>query len=89
MHFISMLAGLKKIVCYTENFVIWRFVKSTFHCISRLTVNRCWWATLTGSFFPALSKLFVTATRLLKRPIDKDLRRKDQWLIVSPKDAII
>ena len=87
MHFISILAGLKKIVCYIENFVIWRFAKSTFHCISRHTVNR--WATLTGSFFPALSKLFVTVTRLLKRPIDKDLRRKDQWLIVSPKDAII
>ena len=89
MHFISMLAGLKKIVCYTENFVIWRFVKSTFHCISRHTVNRCWRATLTGSFFPALSKLFVTATRLLKRPIDKDLRRKDHRFTVSPKDAII
>ena len=87
MHFISMLAGLKKIVHFTQNFVIWRFVKSMFHCISCHTVNR--WATLTGSFFPALSKLLVMATMLLKRPIDKEVRRKDQWLIVSPKDAII
>ena len=31
IHFTVILAGLKKIVCYTEDFVIQRFVKSRFH----------------------------------------------------------
>ena len=29
---IVILAGLKKIVCHTKDFVIWRFVKSRFYC---------------------------------------------------------
>ena len=29
---IIILAGLKKIVCHTKDFVIWRFVKSRFYC---------------------------------------------------------
>ena len=29
---IVILAGLKKIVCHTKHFVIWRFVKSRFYC---------------------------------------------------------
>ena len=28
------IAGIKKIVCYAEDVVIWRFVKSRFHCTS-------------------------------------------------------
>ena len=32
IHFIVILDGLKKIVCYTEDFIIQRFVKSRFHC---------------------------------------------------------
>ena len=31
IHFTVILAGLKKTVCYTEDFVIQRFVKSRFH----------------------------------------------------------
>jgi len=33
MRFVVILAGLKKIVRYTEEFVLKRFVKSRFHCI--------------------------------------------------------
>ena len=32
MHFTVILAGLKKIVRYPEDFVTKRFVKSRFHC---------------------------------------------------------
>ena len=32
IYFIVILAGLKKIVRYTEDFVIWRFVKSRCQC---------------------------------------------------------
>ena len=32
IQFTVILAGLKKIVRYTEDFVKWRFVKSRFHC---------------------------------------------------------
>ena len=32
IHFTVILAGLKKIVLYTTDFVIQRFVKSKFHC---------------------------------------------------------
>ena len=32
-HFTVISAGLEKIVRYTEDFVIWRFVKSRLHCI--------------------------------------------------------
>ena len=28
------IAGIKKIVCYAEDVVIWRFVLSRFHCTS-------------------------------------------------------
>ena len=33
IHFTVISAGLKKIVHYTEDYVIWSFVKSRFHCI--------------------------------------------------------
>ena len=33
IHFIVILAGLKKIVCYTKDFfIIKQFIKSRFHC---------------------------------------------------------
>ena len=32
IHFTATLAGLKNIVSYTEDFVMWRCVKSRFHC---------------------------------------------------------
>ena len=35
IHFTIILAGLKKIVRYIEDFVIQRFVTSRFHCINR------------------------------------------------------
>ena len=37
IHFMVLLAGLKKIVCYTEDFVMQRVVKERFHC----GVNPC------------------------------------------------
>ena len=37
IHFTIILAGLKKIVRYIEDFVIQRFVTSRFHCINRNT----------------------------------------------------
>ena len=35
IHFIVILAGLKKIVRYSDDFVIYRFVKSRFHCLKK------------------------------------------------------
>ena len=32
VHFIVILAWLKKIVYYTKDFITWRFVKLRFHC---------------------------------------------------------
>ena len=38
IHFTAFLAGLRKIVCCMEAFVIWRFVKSRFHYTDTLNV---------------------------------------------------